>query len=212
MLRASFSKVLAYAIAARSDFLESLFENSHEVCQIADALDWHGVIHVNSNAWVGVVSLKVYYASRSGTGNEFFFRLYITSVNSEDGVSLTAEGFVNPFWTIKSVWVIDEIPKHLASLLCQQLVVVQATHLVHIRYIESSYIHRPHGWSVVVCVWRVLELKPVSKYRCVLSSVSKEVFSDHNNSATSNAQVLLSTKVGHSNLVPRHIACTDVWA
>ena len=199
----NFQKVSQFRVFSNSVIWEVEHETSHEVAKIGDSLYWHSVIHGNSDTWVESVGLNLGDSALHGHLDESGLKLDISVVNSEDDVDSASIAFVGNLGFVETIRAVDEVPEHLGLHVGDLVVICEATHLVHVRAVEPGDIHWEDGWSVIICVWRLFEQIPVAKdWNILVSTLSDKIVSNNHDSASCWSQILLSSHVDHSELVP----------
>jgi hypothetical protein len=63
---------------------------SHEVAEVGNTSEWHGIVHRNSNALVEGVTLDLNDVLLLGLLNEEGFKISVASLDSEDDVDVTS--------------------------------------------------------------------------------------------------------------------------
>lgn len=188
--------------------------DSHELGEICNSLDGHGVVHRDSNAWVEEVSLNLNNACLSSIIDELLLHLGVAAADSEDHVDSGANAFVCNLRFIIVSASFKEVPQHLTSLIGQKLIVVKASHLIHIRAVETSNVHRIDARGVVIGVWGFFEFVPICENWSIRLLFTEQVFSNNHNGTSSCSEVLLGSHIHDSNLAifPRNVAGSDIRA
>lgn len=176
-------------------FLPELVE---EPTELDDTLDWHGVVHRNTNAWVLRVTSNIDDFVSCCFLDELLLQRPIP-FNSEVNIHLTTEFMVGSVDVIP-IRLVQKIIKHFTFHFCHSLVILNSTHLVHVADIKGSQIDTPHWWGVVVGAGRFLEGCPVVEDWHILFSFAKKTFVHDNDGGPSWTKVLLDTCV--NNIIP----------
>jgi len=72
----------------------SLLEVSHELGEVDDALDWHGIVHGDPDGWVASMGLDLDDASLGSLGLELGLELFVATSYSKYDVDSASVGLV----------------------------------------------------------------------------------------------------------------------
>ena len=104
----------------------------HEVAEVGNTSEWHGVVHRNSNALVEGMTLDLNDVLLLGLLNEEGFEIGVFPLDSEDDVNVTSISLVGDLGLVVSLALVNKVPKHLTSLLGKKGVVFETSVLVHV--------------------------------------------------------------------------------
>lgn len=189
----------------------------HQLNQYFYTLDIQGVINTDTNAWVWGMALELKETGLLSSLKELELKtsvgrwVLIWWVDPEWNVDLAPEFLIN--WVgIESMWAIDHVIDHRASLLSEVLVGSKASIFNHVGGVESCDIDWVASWGVEVTIWWLVEKVPIQQVWSVLGLVSNKILSDDANSATRCSEILLGTCIDHAVLWPISLSWANVWA
>jgi hypothetical protein len=89
--------------------------------------------------------------------------------------------------------------------------VLKASLTLHVSEIEPTDIDRIACWCVVELVWSVTEYFPIEEHWSIFASIgSNKIFTNHINTNSCRANILLSSSINNTIFVPCYWARAEV--
>jgi len=165
---------------------------------MSNTLNWHSVVHGNSDSWAEGVSFNLNDANFASLAHKCLLEFGVTTLDSEDDVDSASPDFLSEFGCIVTIGVVDEVPEHGTSLVCKINISIESSVLIHVCAVKSCNVHWHNSWSIIVGIRRFLMECPVTQNWAIWFSVSEQILSDDHNSTSCSSQVLLSSSINHA--------------